>query len=51
MSEYPLIEMVCPACGGKGKVGKEPCPYCGGEGWVTVERYEAYEEADNENVS
>jgi DnaJ-class molecular chaperone len=49
MSEYPLVEMICPACGGSGKVKKADCPYCYGDGWVSLERYEAYEsEVDDE---
>ena len=47
MTEYPLVEMICPACGGTGKVLKEPCPYCDGWGGVTVEKYEAYVEDED----
>jgi DnaJ-class molecular chaperone len=43
MSEYPLVEMVCPHCQGTGKVNNEPCPYCDGWGGVTVEKYDAYD--------
>jgi DnaJ-class molecular chaperone len=40
MSEF--IDMVCPACGGSGKVKKADCPYCYGDGWVSLAKYESY---------
>ena len=37
-----LIEMVCPKCGGSGKVGKEVCYLCDGWGYVSLAVHDEY---------
>ena len=37
MSDEPMDEDVCPACGGSGDKDGETCPACGGTGRTTEE--------------